>query len=141
MKDKDKLQEAILKADMKSAEKIWKELDGEQTLASLLEKMTKDELVKIAKKYDVKGITSLKKAEAVERIREVVINNEDHMINSLEETSIRFLQELINDDGVKIIYDVNKKIKNSSKYLMYFIPIEKGTLNDLKVTSQVFNEK
>ena len=54
MKDKDKLQEAILKADMKSAEKIWKELDGEQTLASLLEKMTKDELVKIAKKYDVK---------------------------------------------------------------------------------------
>ena len=101
MMDKNKLQEAILKADMKSAEKIWKELDGEQTLASLLEKMTKDELVKIAKKYDVKGITSLKKAEAVERIREVVINNEDHMINSLEETSIKFLQELINDGGVK----------------------------------------
>lgn len=47
----------------------------------------------------------------------------------------------INDDGVKIIYDVNKEIKNSSKYLMYFIPIEKSTLNDLKVTSQVFNEK
>lgn len=46
----------------------------------------------------------------------------------------------INDD-VKIIYDVNKEIKNSSKYLMYFIPIEKSTLNDLKVTSQVFNEK
>ena len=88
MKDKDKLQEAILKADMKSAEKIWKELDGEQTLASLLEKMTKDELVKIAKKYDVKGITSLKKAEAVERIREVVINNEDHMINYDEFESI-----------------------------------------------------
>ncbi len=47
----------------------------------------------------------------------------------------------INDDGVKIIYDVNKEIKNSSKYLMYFIPIQKGTLNELKVTSQVFNEK
>lgn len=47
----------------------------------------------------------------------------------------------INDDGVKIIYDVNKEIKNSSKYLMYFIPIEKSTLNDLKVISQVFNEK
>ena len=47
----------------------------------------------------------------------------------------------INNDGVKIIYDVNKEIKNSSKYLMYFIPIEKSTLNDLKVISQVFNEK
>lgn len=47
----------------------------------------------------------------------------------------------INDDGVKIVYDVNKETKKSSKYLMYFIPIEKSTLNDLKVTSQVFNEK
>ena len=47
----------------------------------------------------------------------------------------------INDHGVKIIYDVNKEIKNSSKYLMYFIPIEKGILDNLKVTSQVFNEK
>ena len=101
MKDKDKLQEAILKADMKSVEKIWKESDGEQTLAALLEKMTKDELVKVAKKYDVKGITSLKKAEVVERIREVIIKNVDLMINSLEETSIKFLQELINYGGVK----------------------------------------
>lgn len=101
MKDKDKLQEEILKADMKSVEKIWKESDGEQTLAALLEKMTKDELVKVAKKYDVKGITSLKKAEVVERIREVIIKNVDLMINSLEETSIKFLQELINYGGVK----------------------------------------
>ena len=101
MKDKDKLQEEILKADMKSVEKIWKESDGEQILAALLEKMTKDELVKVAKKYDVKGITSLKKAEVVERIREVIIKNVDLMINSLEETSIKFLQELINYGGVK----------------------------------------
>ena len=101
MKDKDKLQEEVLKADMKNVEKIWKESDGEQTLAALLEKMTKDELVKVAKKYDVKGITSLKKAEVVERIREVIIKNVDLMINSLEETSIKFLQELINYGGVK----------------------------------------
>lgn len=101
MNDKDKLQEEILKADIKSVEKMWKQSDGEQTLALLLEKMTKDELVKVAKKYSVKGITSLKKADAVERIREVVINNEDYMINSLEETSIKFLQELINNGGVK----------------------------------------
>lgn len=47
----------------------------------------------------------------------------------------------ISDDEVKILYDVNKEIKNSNKYLMYFIPIEKGTLDNLKVTSQVFNEK
>ena len=54
MKDKDKLQEEILKADMKNVEKIWKESDGEQTLAALLEKMTKDELVRLLKNMMLK---------------------------------------------------------------------------------------
>ena len=101
MEDKNKLQEEIIKADLRNDEKMWKSLDEACTLNSFLEKMTKDELVKVAKKYDVKGITSLKKAEVVERIREVIIKNVDLMINSLEETSIKFLQELINYGGVK----------------------------------------
>ena len=101
MEDKNKLQEEIMKADNKNVEKMWKDIDENCTLKAFLEKMTKDELVKVAKKYDVKGITSLKKAEVVERIREVIIKNVDLMINSLEETSIKFLQELINYGGVK----------------------------------------
>ena len=101
MKDKDKLQEAILKADMKSAEKIWKELDGEQTLASLLEKMTKDELVKIAKKYSVKGITTLKKAAAVEKIKDVVLTKANIALESMEENTLKFVEELIKVNGLK----------------------------------------
>lgn len=70
--------------------------------------------------------------------------NNDYIVDFIkykDNLEIKNISLEINDDGVKIIYDVNKEIKNSSKYLMYFIPIEKGTLNDLKVTSQVFNEK
>lgn len=71
-------------------------------------------------------------------------DNNDYIVDFVkykDNLEIKNINLEINDDGVKIIYDVNKEIKNSSKYLMYFIPIEKSTLNDLKVTSQVFNEK
>ena len=67
MEDRNKLQEEIMKADNKSVEKMWKNIDENCNLKAFLEKMTKDELVKIAKKYSVKGITTLKKAEAVEK--------------------------------------------------------------------------
>lgn len=70
--------------------------------------------------------------------------NNDYIVDFVkykDSLEIKNINLEINDDGVKIIYDINKEIKNSSKYLMYFIPIEKGTLDNLKVTSQVFNEK
>ncbi len=70
--------------------------------------------------------------------------NNDYIVDFIkykDNLEIKNISLEINDDGVKIIYDVNKKIKNSSKYLMYFIPIQKGTLNEIKITSQVFNEK
>lgn len=71
-------------------------------------------------------------------------DNNDYIVDFVkykDNLEIKNINLEINNDGVKIIYDVNKEIKNSSKYLMYFIPIEKSTLNDLKVISQVFNEK
>lgn len=69
MEDKNKLQEEIIKADLRNDEKGWKSLDEACTLNSFLEKMTKDELVKIAKKYSVKGITTLKKAALLKNQR------------------------------------------------------------------------
>ncbi len=47
----------------------------------------------------------------------------------------------VNDTGIKVIYDVNKEVKKSNKYLMYFIPVKKGLLSDVKVKTQVFNEE
>ena len=51
MEDKNKLQEEIIKADLRNDEKMWKSLDEACTLNSFLEKITKYELVKIDKKY------------------------------------------------------------------------------------------
>ena len=89
MEDKNKLQEEIMKADNKSVEKMWKSIDEDCTFKSFLEKMTKDELVKIAKKYSVKGITTLKKADAVERMMEVISTNISIALELMEEGTLK----------------------------------------------------
>lgn len=47
----------------------------------------------------------------------------------------------ISDTGLKIVYSVNKEIKRGNKYLMYFIPIEKGLIQEKKEISQEFSVK
>lgn len=69
--------------------------------------------------------------------------NSDYIVTFIKYKSdleIKNINLEVTDDGVKIIYDVNKEIKNSNKYLMYFIPIEKGLLDELNIKEQVFNE-
>lgn len=101
MEDKNKLQEEIMKADNKSIEKMWKSIDEECTFKSFLEKMTKDELVKIAKKYSVRGITTLKKADAVERMIDVILNNASTALELMEEGTLKFVEELVKESGLK----------------------------------------
>lgn len=109
MEDKNKLQEEIMKADNKSVEKMWKNIDGDCTLKVFLEKMTKDELVKIAKKYSVRGITTLKKADAVEKMVTVVLENAKVALELMEESSLRYIEELLKVNGLKK-YECNEMI-------------------------------
>ena len=95
MEDKNKLQEDIIKADIKSVEKLWKNAVDENTLDALLSKMTKDELVKVAKKYSVKGMTTLKKADAVEKLKNVIVESQDKLLASLEENTLKFLIDFL----------------------------------------------
>lgn len=101
MEDRIKLQEEIIKVELKNVEKIWKNVDGDYTLSALLDKMTKDELIKIAKKYSVKGITTLKKAEAVERIKSVVMESNGEVLNTIEEDTFKFIKELSSSSGLR----------------------------------------
>lgn len=109
MEDKNKLQEEIMKADNKSVEKMWKNIDEDCTLKVFLEKMTKDELVKIAKKYSVRGITTLKKADAVEKMVTVVLENVKVALELMEESSLRYIEELLKVNGLKK-YECNEMI-------------------------------
>lgn len=109
MEDKNKLQEEIVKSDNKNIEKMWKAIDEETSFKSFLEKMTKDELVKIAKKYSVKGLTTLKKADVVERMMEVILNNTRVVLELMEESTLRYLEDLTKENGLKK-YECNEMI-------------------------------
>ena len=109
MEDRNKLQEEIMNADNKSVEKMWKNIDENCNLKAFLEKMTKDELVKIAKKYSVKGITTLKKAEAVEKVMNVILENTKVALELMEEGTLKYIEELLKESGFKK-YECNEMI-------------------------------
>ena len=109
MEDKNKLQEEIMKADNKNVEKMWKDIDENCTLKTFLEKMTKDELVKIAKRYSVRGITTLKKADAVERVMNVILLGTVVKMMNLEDID---WEEIIRNNVKEKFIDVNIKAFN-----------------------------
>ena len=109
MEDKNKLQEEIMKADNKTVEKMWKSIDEDHTLRAFLEKMTKDELVKIAKKYAVRGIITVKKADVVEKMVTVVLENSKVALELMEESSLKYIEELLKVNGLKK-YECNEMI-------------------------------
>lgn len=102
MVDKNKLQEEIIKADIKDVEKLWKSNIDNTTLEILLDKMTKDELIKVAKKYDVKGLTSLKKAEVVLKIKNIILENYKQSIEVVDIDTLNFIKELVKFNGQKV---------------------------------------
>lgn len=127
MEDNNKIQEEIIKADIKEVERLWKNNVQDSSLESLLEKMTKEELVRVAKRYSVKGLTSLKKAEVVERIKTVILENYEQALSVIDEDTLKFIEDLINENGQKV-YGCNDIIY--SNYLRNRGLVFTGTIND-----------
>ena len=127
MADNNKIQEDIIKADIKEVERLWKSDINDNSLNSLLEKMTKEELVRIAKKYSIKGLTSLKKAEVVERIRNIIIERYEEALNIIDEDILKFIEDLISENGQKL-YECNDIIY--SNYLRNRGLVFTGTISD-----------
>lgn len=100
-KDITKKQEDIIKKDIKKEEKIWKDIDNNDSLEYHLDKMTKDELIKIANNYSIKGITPLKKSQLVEKIVSVIVENIDYALDLLDLDAYVYLEEVIKLSGKK----------------------------------------
>jgi hypothetical protein len=127
MADNNKIQEEIIKADVKAVERLWKNSIQDNLLESLLEKMTKEELVKVAKKYSIKGLTSLKKADVVERIKNGILEKYEQALDVIDEDTLKFIEELIENNGQKL-YSCNDIIY--SNYLRNRGLVFTGTVDD-----------
>lgn len=100
-KDISKLQEDIIKKDIRKVEKLWKDVEENNTLEYHLDRMTKEELVKVASNYLVRGVTSLKKIDAVNKVKDGIINNIDYVLEYLDLDAFLYLEEIVKLGGKK----------------------------------------
>ena len=83
MEDKNKLQEEIIKADLRNDEKMWKSLDEACTLNSFLEKMTKDELSMVG--FEIVAYSGDARSTLLELLKEMRAGNFDNVEEKLKE--------------------------------------------------------
>jgi cytochrome c biogenesis protein ResB len=93
---------------------------------------TYDEYNELLKKYGVSDLVYLTSGDLDQKdyIIDFIDYDEDLQINNIDIT--------VTDAGLEIIYKVNKTLDNSNNYLMYFIPIDKGSLDILQITNREF---
>ena len=71
-------------------------------------------------------------------------NENDYIVDFIDynkDLEIKDINVEITDEGLNINYILNKEIKESKEKLMYFIPIEKNLINEVKVTDRQFSVK
>lgn len=72
------------------------------------------------------------------------LDNNDYIIDFInydEDLKIDSIDIDVTDDGINLKYVVNKVIDDSDEYLMYFIPIDDGLLDNFVFNKREFEEK
>lgn len=96
---------------------------------------TYEEYTKLLEEYDSSDVVLLTNND---------FNNNDYIVDYIyydKDVLISNINLEVLDEGITIHYEVNKEPDKSDKYLIYFIPIEKGMLNEVKVNSRTFDVK
>lgn len=96
---------------------------------------TYEEYTKLLEEYDSSDVVLLTNND---------FNNNDYIVDYIyydKDVLINNINLEVLDEGITIHYEVNKEPDKSDKFLIYFIPIEKGMLNEVKVNSRTFDVK
>lgn len=96
---------------------------------------TYEEYTKLLEEYDSSDVVLLTNND---------FNNNDYIVDYIyydKDVEISNINLEVLDEGITIHYEVNKEPDKGDKYLIYFIPIEKGMLKEVKVNSRTFDVK
>lgn len=88
-----KLNEEILIKEIKKEEKNWKSMELDFSLEYHLQRLTKDDLVKIGAKYRVRGLTSLKKSDLITKLISGLTDNFNAVLNLLDKDRLDYIQK------------------------------------------------
>lgn len=151
MEKSNEINEELIKKDIKKIEKLWKDIEDDYSLEYHLNKMTKDELVKIASNYSVRGVASAKKADAILKVKNGIVDNISHVVKSLDNSAFTYLNETIKldckreykeDELLVAKYLRNRGLAFTGKYndvLSVIVPRELCDTIELQLTKE--NEK
>lgn len=96
---------------------------------------TYEEYTKLLEEYDSSDVVLLTNND---------FNESDYIVDYIyydKDVEISNINLEVLDEGITIHYEVNKEPDKGDKYLIYFIPIEKGMLKEVKVNSRTFDVK
>ena len=94
-----------------------------------------DEYVDFLSEHDIHELVFLTSSD---------LDNNDYIIDFInydKDLKIDSIDIDITDDGINLKYVVNEVINDSDEYLMYFIPIDNGLLNEFVFNKREFEEK
>lgn len=90
---------------IKRENKLWNDIDDCRELKCFLSKMTKDELSGIRQIYNLKGLSSLKKNDLIEKIQENMIENDNAFFSCFDNEQYKLIKKLVNNDGLLVLND------------------------------------
>ncbi|RIX59717.1 hypothetical protein D3P08_06210 [Paenibacillus nanensis] len=94
-----KMVEEENKRQQKAEAKRWTPIDPAVSLTDALSRLTKDELTAIRVRLDIKGASSLKKADLIEKLAEALMQDIPQLLQAFDEKSYSLVKELAEQDG------------------------------------------
>ncbi len=94
---------------------------------------TYDEYLKLLDDYKINDVVLLTNNDF--ETKDYIID----YINYENGLEISDIEIMIADNGLELSYKVNKVIENNDSYLMYFIPVDKGSIVNPTVINRKFN--
>lgn len=114
----------------KEEAKAWTEIDFPISLKEALERLTKVELDEIRKTYDFKGISSLNKADLIDKLVDLIPKHISRTLKWLDEERYSLIEKIIHNKGLLKVdgFDI-KKIRFYKRSALVFT----GSLDGKKV--------
>lgn len=101
-----KMRDDIMFSQMRREQKKWSPMDRDFSANYLLGRLTKDELLDIARNLDIQKVSSLKKDDLRDRILSLYYEKMDEFLYAMDIESFRYLLEIVKAGGTKSIDDV-----------------------------------
>ena len=85
--------EAILKNFIKQERKLWKDIKIPLTLEGFLNQLTKDEMTTIRQNFKLRGLSSLKKNELADKLKDLIPLKINTVLDVLDDERYRILKK------------------------------------------------